>query len=70
MFIIGWGEWTGPHRTDCQPGTKDQLLVPVPGERWPYGPPTHHQQACALHHGGLFCDCAASDASDTEWGVG
>lgn len=34
---------------------------------WPYGPPAFHQPGCTLHTGGVFCDCAASDAGDTEW---
>lgn len=41
-------------------------------EAWPYGPPDFHEDVCLLHgNGGLgFCDCKASDASDTEWGRG
>lgn len=70
MFILEWGEWTGPLDEDWDGPGQVQLRAPVPGGRWPYGPPTHHQKCCRLHDGGLFCDCAASDASDTEWGVG
>jgi len=69
MIIPGYGEWTGPHRTDCEPGTTDHLLAPVPGARWPYGPPPRHEAGCGLHTGGLFCDCAASSTDDAEWGV-
>jgi hypothetical protein len=38
--------------------------------RWPYGPASFHQPCCRLHAaaGAGYCDCAASDASDTEWG--
>ena len=70
MNVPGWGWWTGPQRADCEPGSRDHLLVPVPGSRWPYGPPTHHQPGCGLHTGGRYCDCAASCADDVEWGVG
>lgn len=39
---------------------------------WPYGPPDHHEECCLLHEtgGNGYCDCKASDASDTEWGIG
>lgn len=37
---------------------------------WPYGPPDFHQECCVLHAGHTYCDCAASDASDVEWGDG
>lgn len=63
--------WTGPRPNEI--GPTGQLLFPVPPERWPYGPPDFHQKSCTLFdHGGegLFCDCAASDASDVEWGAG
>jgi DNA modification methylase len=44
----------------------DQDLV------WPYGPADHHEAACRLHAAGGegHCDCKASDASDTEYGIG
>jgi hypothetical protein len=59
--------WMGPDEADLEcDGTT--LRAPVPPERWPYGPPDHHQSVCKLHAGGLYCDCAASDASDMEWG--
>lgn len=46
------------------------LVAPVPPERWPYGPPSHHEDCCRLHDRGLYCDCKASDASDAEYGDG
>ena len=70
MIIPGYGEWTGPNAEDWDAGKHTQLRAPVPGARWPYGPPPYHQPGCILHTGGLFCDCAASCADDTEWGVG
>jgi len=68
------GVWTGPHESDLKPdGTS--LRGPVPPERWPYGPPNYHETCCRLYRmsdqsfeGGLYCDCKASDASDTEYG--
>lgn len=62
-------QWTGPKRGDVDPMAPDVLLVPVPGDRWPYGPPVRHQDICLLKSGGLFCDCAASAADDSEWGM-
>jgi len=59
--------WTGPHESDLKPGGSE-LRQPVPPERWPYGPPDYHETCCRLHKQGLFCDCKASDASDTEYG--
>ena len=62
-------DWIGP-----LPGDLDYHEIewmgdmPIPPERWPYGPPDFHEGACGLHAGGRFCDCKASDASDTEWG--
>lgn len=69
MHVPGWGEWTGPRDGDVLPGTGDILCAPVPGARWPYGPPPHHQAGCGLHAGRLFCDCAASCTDDNEWGM-
>jgi DNA (cytosine-5)-methyltransferase 1 len=65
--------WTGPRSDDVAPS--GMLLGRVPGERWPYGPPSAHESGCNLfpHRGspgGLFCDCAASAADDVEYGVG
>lgn len=40
--------------------------LPIPPERWPYGPPEVHEDSCHLHENGRFCDCAASDASTEE----
>ena len=39
--------------------------------RWPYGQPDFHEECCQLHDfdGVGECDCKASDASDTEWGI-
>lgn len=54
--------WTGPHPDEIDAvGT---LKHPVPPERWPYGEPDAHEDCCSLKHGGLYCDCLASDASD------
>lgn len=39
-------------------------------ELWPYGPASHHEAVCVLFEGATYCDCKASDASDTEWGEG
>jgi len=52
--------WTGPRAEDLQPDGQT-LKAPVPGERWPYGPPEAHQDCCGLRERGLFCDCWASD---------
>lgn len=60
--------WTGPREDDLGPDGVT-LLRPVPGERWPYGPPSFHEACCRLFAAGLFCDCKASDASDDEWGA-
>jgi hypothetical protein len=61
--------WTGPLESDLRPNGYE-LVAPVPPERWPYGPPDHHEVCCVLHTGGLFCDCKASAADDDAWGVG
>lgn len=62
------GPWTGPAEGEMTPdGTK--LLQSVPPERWPYGPPSHHERACVLFENKLYCDCKASDSSDTEHGT-
>lgn len=68
-LLAAMSTWTGPLDRELTPH-RDKLLAPVPPERWPYGPPEVHQPACILHGGGLYCDCAASDASDVEWGRG
>ncbi len=70
MIIYGFGEWTGPRNEDWEGVANTRLRAPVPPARWPYGPPSFHQEGCGLHTGGLFCDCRASCADDTEWGVG
>lgn len=55
--------WTGPHDADlADDGTT--LRAPVPPERWPFGPPDAHEDACALYRGVLFCDCEASAAEE------
>ena len=57
-------EWTGP----TEPGDLDEdeetLARLVPPERWPYGPPSAHEDVCLLHSGGLYCDCLASEAEE------
>jgi hypothetical protein len=65
-------QWFGPRPDEVAPS--GMLLGRVPGERWPYGPPSAHESGCNLfpHRGslgGLFCDCAASAADDVEHGV-
>lgn len=64
--------WTGPREGEITP--TGLLYGRLPGERWPYGPPSAHEGCCNLfpHRGspgGLFCDCAASAADDIESGV-
>lgn len=64
--------WTGPREGETAPS--GMLYGRVPGERWPYGPPSAHEPGCNLFPyrgspGGLFCDCAASAEDDTEFGV-
>lgn len=72
--------WTGPRARDLKPDGVT-LRWSVPAERWPYGPPSHHQECCSLfprsskdargaQPGGQFCDCAASAADDDEYGEG
>lgn len=61
-------KWTGPKPEDWENSMQTHLRNPVPPERWPYGEPKMHQPGCNLHADGLYCDCAASDASDIEWG--
>lgn len=58
--------WTGPEEGDREPDGVT-LKRPVPGERWPYGPPEAHEDCCGLHAGGLFCDCQASAADEDDW---
>jgi hypothetical protein len=65
--------WTGPRPDEVAPS--GMLLGRVPGDRWPYGPPSAHETGCNLFPrrgspGGLFCDCAASAADGVEYGVG
>ena len=43
--------WSGPDEEDLEPDS-DRLLRPVPGHRWPYGPPYCHEESCRLHTGG------------------
>ena len=64
--------WTGPREGETAPS--GMLFGRVPGERWPYGPPSTHEPRCNLfpHRGspgGLFCDCATSAIDDVEHGV-
>lgn len=56
--------WTGPAEWEIDSRYHWIAPLPIPPERWPYGPPSAHEACCLLHHGGRFCDCAASDASD------
>ena len=71
--VLPW-TWTGPREGET--ARSGMLFGRVPGERWPYGPPSAHESCCNLftHRGGspggLFCDCAASAADDIEYGVG
>jgi hypothetical protein len=56
--------WTGPRADEVAPS--GVLLGRVPGDRWPYGPPSAHEACCNLFphrgsRGGLFCDCALSE---------
>lgn len=62
--------WTGPLEGDTTEPRGEVLVRPVPPERWPYGPPAFHEDCCHLREGGLYCDCKASDNSDTEYGEG
>ena len=39
-------------------------------EPWPYGDPIFHEDCCLLREGPNYCDCKASDVSDSEWGRG
>lgn len=61
--------WTGPRPDELDP--VGRLRVAVPPERWPFGPPDHHEAGCMLHEHGVaaFCDCAASGADDVDFGV-
>ena len=56
--------WTGPNEDEIDSHYK--LLKVVPPERWPWGPPDAHEDACLLHSGGLFCDCTASEHDPNE----
>lgn len=60
--------WTGPLDSDLAGPIGPSLKHPVPPERWPYGPPSFHEDCCNLHFKGLFCDCAASDSTDVDYG--
>lgn len=62
--------WTGPRDEDWGDAALGVLREQVPGERWPHGPPDVHEGSCRLRSGGLFCDCAASEAGDLDWGTG
>lgn len=60
--------WTGPLEADMG---GDELISPVPPERWPYGPPAAHEGCCRLNGYGLWCDCKASSAAreDQDFGI-
>lgn len=66
--------WTGPLDDDLADGIEDgaTLRHPVPEVRWPYGPPSAHEDGCRLFglNEPLYCDCKASDASDPDYGIG
>lgn len=68
FLLIDDLRWTGPRDSDLDQSMM-KLRKPVPPERWPFGPPSFHEDACKLRKNGLFCDCKASDSSDTEWGA-
>lgn len=58
--------WTGPRPDEV--ALSGILLGRVPGDRWPYGPPSAHEARCNLFphrgsRGGLFCDCALSEGA-------
>jgi hypothetical protein len=57
----GIGVWTGPKKKEIDARHQWLGAMPIPPERWPYGPPEAHQPACILHTGGKFCDCTASE---------
>jgi hypothetical protein len=61
--------WTGPRPSDLEPNGVT-LRWSVPSERWPYGPPSAHENCCSLRPPtfGKFCDCKASAADDDEHG--
>jgi len=59
--------WTGPLDSDM---ATDELIAPVPPERWPFGPPEAHESCCRLHDGGLWCDCKASSSADEDLDYG
>jgi hypothetical protein len=59
--------WQGPAPEDLADDGVT-LKRPVPEWRWPFGSRPYHQDNCGLRSRGLFCDCAASDAEDKDWG--
>jgi hypothetical protein len=69
---VDWTNWTGPRDDDLLADglTVRPSKVPLPPERWPYGPPSFHEACCslfgvpALNRCGFFCDCKASDESE------
>ncbi len=67
--------WTGPLEGDLK-SNGVSLSGPLPPERWPYGPPTAHEDSCRLRRmtdseciDGFYCDCAASAADDLDYGI-
>jgi hypothetical protein len=65
--------WIGPHEDEVDHMAR--LTKPLPPERWPWGPPSWHEDSCLLHrdHDEMFaigrhvyCDCMASDPSTEE----
>lgn len=57
--------WTGPQDGDLD--AEGKTTRDLPPTRWPYGPPEFHESCCCLFRGGAgaYCDCKASDASDS-----
>jgi len=61
--------WKGPDLAEVNSAIEWIGPLPIPPEKWPYGPPDHHQECCTLVCGGRFCDCEVSDSDDCEFGV-
>ena len=54
-----WIGWTGSQLDSYQKG-------PIPPNKWPYGPPSAHQDCCLLFSGATYCDCDASAATGED----
>ncbi len=70
-YAVGRFAWITSGRRQLRPipVVGHQGLFGLDLDEWPYGPPDHHEVVCTLFRGSLECDCAASDASDTEFGL-